>query len=74
LASVGLQTGVDGVIDPPFQGPQCIFMGSSLGYLLVIAAARAVLVTDLGDRGHVDRVVDPAVSAQRQAVKGQGGG
>jgi hypothetical protein len=44
-------------------------MGSSFGYLLVvIGAAGAVLVTDLGDRGHVDRVVDPAVPAQRQAV------
>jgi hypothetical protein len=44
-------------------------MGSSFGYLLVVVgAAGAVLVTDLGDRGHVDRVVDPAVAAQRQAV------
>ena len=44
-------------------------MGSSFGcFLVVIGAAGAVLVTDLGDRGHVDRAVDPAVAAQRQAV------
>jgi hypothetical protein len=39
----------------------------TLGYFLVVAgAALAVLVPDLGDRGHVDCVVDAAVAAQRQ--------
>jgi hypothetical protein len=69
LAGVGLQAGVDSVADPLFRGPQCIFMSSSFGYLLVvIGTAGAVLVAELGDRGHVDRVVDPPVAAQRQAV------
>src|SRR6516165_7018125 len=36
--------------------------------LVVVGPALAVLVPDLGDRGHVDRVVEPAVAAQRQPV------
>src|SRR6266516_583367 len=61
--------GVDGVADPPLEGPERFFVRLTLGYfLVVVGAAVAVLVPDLGDRGHVDRVVDAAVAAQRQAV------
>ena len=40
----------------------------SASFLLVVGAAVAVPVPDLGDRGHVDGVVDAAVAAQRQPV------
>ena len=44
-------------------------MGFALGYLaVVVGAAVAVGVPDLGDRGHVEGVVDAPVPAQRQAV------
>src|SRR5215471_757319 len=66
---VGQETGVDGIADPPLEGPERFFVRLTLGYFLVVAgAAVAVLVPDLGDRGHVDRVVDAAVAARRQAV------
>src|SRR5438128_1816700 len=44
----------------------CLF---ALGYFpVVVDAAVAVGVADLGDRGHVDGVVDAPVTAQRQPV------
>src|SRR6266436_9282214 len=44
-------------------------MGLSLSYFLfVIGAAAAVRMPDLGNGGHVDRVVDPPVPAQGQPV------
>jgi hypothetical protein len=67
LPGVGLEAGEDGVADPPFEGRQRFLVRLSLGrLLLVIRAAAAVPVPDLGDRGHVDGVVDAAVAAQRQ--------
>ena len=42
-------------------------MGLALGeFLVVVGAALAVQLADLGDRGHVDRVVEPAVPAPGQ--------
>src|SRR3974390_762180 len=47
---VGLQAGEDGVADLPFQRAQCLFGGLALGQLLVVVgAAFAVPVADLGD-------------------------
>jgi hypothetical protein len=64
---VGQQAGVDGVADPPLEGPERFFVRLALGQLLLVAgAAVAVLVPDPGDRGHVDGVVDAAVAAQRE--------
>ena len=64
---VCLQAGEDGVADLAFQRAQRFFAGLALGQLLVVVgAARAVPVTDLGDRGHVDRVAVPAVAAPGQ--------
>jgi hypothetical protein len=66
---VGLQAGEDGVADLPLQRAQGFFAGLAFGpFLVVVGAARAVLVPDLGDRGHVDRVVEPAVAAPGQPV------
>ena len=65
----GEEAGVDGVADLPLEGPERLFARLALGcFLVVVSAAVAVLVPDLGDRGHVDRVVDAAVAAQRQAA------
>jgi len=64
---ISLRAGEDGVADLAFQAAQRFFAGLALGQLLVVVgAARAVLVPDLGDRGHVDRVVEPAVAAPGQ--------
>jgi hypothetical protein len=61
---VGPQAGKDGVADLPFQAAQGFLAGLAFGqFLVVIGAARAVLVADLGDRGHMDRVVEAAVAA-----------
>src|SRR5215831_10260214 len=68
-AGVGLEAGVDGVADLPLQAAQGLFAGLAFGqFLVVVGAARAVPVADLGDRGHVDGVVDPAVAAPGQPV------
>jgi hypothetical protein len=72
LPCAGLEAGVDGVADPPLEGPECFFVRLALGYLgVVVSAALAVPVPDLGDRGHVDRVVDAPVprSDSRQAFR-----
>jgi hypothetical protein len=59
-----LEAGVDGVADLPLQAAQGLFAGLAFGQLLVVAgAAGAVPVADLGDRGHVDGVVEPPVAA-----------
>jgi hypothetical protein len=69
LAGIGLEAGEDGVADLALEGPQRLFAGLSPGDFLVVAgAALAVLVPELGYRGHVDGVVDTPVAAQRQAV------
>jgi len=66
---VGLQAGEDGVADLPFQCAQGLFRGLAVGQLLVVVrAALAVPVADLGDRHHVDGVVEAPVSAPAQPV------
>ena len=66
---VGLQAGEDGVADLPFQRAQGFFRGLALGQLLVVVrAALAVPVADLGDRHHVDGVIEPPVPAPAQPV------
>src|SRR6185369_5461157 len=63
------EAGEDGVADLALEGPQRLFAGFPLGRFLVVAgAALAVLVPELGYRGHVDGVADTPVAAQRQAV------
>jgi hypothetical protein len=60
---------VEGVADAPLEGAQGLFGGLSLGELLVVTgAALTVPVPDLGDGGHVDRVVEPPVPAPGQPV------
>ena len=64
---IGLEAGVDGVADLAFQRAQGFFAGLAFGqFLLVVGVALAVPVADLGDRGHVDGVVEPAVAAPGQ--------
>jgi len=62
-----LEAGEDGVADPPFEASERFLVGLALGDLAVIVgAAGTVPVPDLGDRGHVEGVVDAPVPAQRQ--------
>jgi len=66
---VGLQAGEDGVADLPLQRAQGLFAGLAFGqFLVVVGAAVAVPVVDLGDCGHVDGVVEPPVPAPGQPV------
>jgi hypothetical protein len=63
----GLQAGEDGVADLPLERARGFLAGLALGQLLVVvAAALAVPVADRGDRGHVDGVAGPPVSAPGQ--------
>jgi hypothetical protein len=64
-----LEAGEDGIADLPLQRAQRFLAGLALGqFLLVVGAARAVPVTDLGDRDHMDGVVEAAVAAPGQPV------
>ena len=64
---IGLQVLVDFVADLAFEGSQRFFGGLALGhFLVVIGAAVAVTLADLGDRGHVHGVVE--APAPRQPV------
>jgi hypothetical protein len=59
----------DLVADLAFEGPQRFFGGLALGHLLVvIGAAVAVTLADLGDRGHVHGVVEAPAAAPGQPV------
>jgi hypothetical protein len=64
----GLEAGVDGVADLPFQRAQGFFAGLAFGqFLLVAGAALAVPVADLGDCGQAwfQEQLD-ALTAERQ--------
>jgi hypothetical protein len=57
----------DGVADAPLQAAPRFFVGLAfLDLAVVIGPALAVAETDLGDRGHVDGVVEPTVAPPRQ--------
>src|SRR6266480_3584139 len=59
-AGVGLEAGEDGVAEAALERAECFFGGLALGELaVVVGAAVAVAVADLGDGGHVDGVVEP---------------
>src|ERR1022692_3829331 len=65
-AGVGLEAAADGVADASLEGPEGFPGGLALGELAVVAGpALAVAVADLGDRGHVDGVVEAAVPVPR---------
>jgi hypothetical protein len=64
-----LEAGEDGVADPPLEGPERFSVGLALGELaVVVGPAAAVAVADLGNRGHVDGVVEAPVPAAGQPV------
>jgi hypothetical protein len=66
---VGLEAGEDGIADLPLQRAQRFLACLALGqFLLVVGAALAVPVADLGDRDHMDGVVEAAVAAPGQPV------
>jgi hypothetical protein len=65
----GLETGEDSAADLAFQRAGRFFAGLALGqFLLEAGAAPAAGVAGLGDRGHVDGVVEAAVAAPGQPV------
>ena len=66
---VFLQAAEDSVADLAFERAQRLFRGFAFGqFLVVVGAALGVPVADLGDRGHVDGVVEPPVPAPGQPV------
>jgi len=57
----------DGVADLPLKRAQGLPVRFALGrFLAVVGASLTVRLPDLGDGGHVDGVVDPAVPAPGQ--------
>ncbi|HEV8278857.1 MAG TPA: hypothetical protein VGQ26_24615 [Streptosporangiaceae bacterium] len=65
MGSVGLEPHVDGVAELAFERAERFFAGLAFGDLLLeVGAALTVGMPDLGDRGHVDGVVEPPVAAQ----------
>jgi hypothetical protein len=67
--SVSSEPEVDGVAELAFERAERFFAGLALGDLLLeVGAAVAVGVPDLGERGHVDGVVEAPVAAQREPV------
>ena len=63
-AGVGLEAGEDDVAEAALEGAQGFFRCLAFGqFPLVVGAAGAVAVADLGDCGHVDGVVEAAVAA-----------
>src|SRR4029077_15262537 len=57
----------DGVADLAFERAQRLFRGFAFGRFLVVASAGlGVAAAELGDRGPVDRAVEPAVAAAGQ--------
>ena len=62
-----MELAVDGVADFPFEGAERFLAGLALGsFLVVVGAAVAVPLPDLGDGGHVDGVVEAPVAAPGQ--------
>jgi hypothetical protein len=60
---------VERVADAPLERTECFLLCLSLReFAVVVAASRRVRVTDLGDRSHVDRMVQLAIAAPRQAM------
>jgi hypothetical protein len=59
----------DDVAEPPLQRADCLARCVAVGELaVVVAAADAVRVADLGDRGDVQGVIEPPVAASRQTM------
>ena len=69
LSGVEDQLSVDGVADLALERAESLFLGLALSDLaLEIDASLCSRVSDLGDGSHVQRVVEPAVPALRDAV------
>ena len=68
VACVGEQLAVDGVADASLQGAHRFFAGLALCDLAQEVDASGRVVRDLGDRGDVQRVVEPAVSSRVEPV------
>ena len=67
-AGVGDESLVDDVADVPLQSAHCLFAGLALGLFACVVDAAGGLVADLGDGGHVDCVVELAVTARVETV------
>ena len=71
LPGVGLEAGEDGVADPTFESAEGFFVGLAVGeFLVVVSPALTVAVVDLGDRRHVDDVVEAPVPAPGKVANG----
>jgi len=67
--SVGEELAVDDIGDAPLEATQRFLAGLGLGELgFVVGAAGTATVADLGDRRHVDRMVQSPVALEVHAV------
>src|SRR6266508_4314100 len=68
VAGVGDESLVNGVADVSLQRAHRFFAGLGLGLFAEVVDAPGCVVADLGDGGHVDRMVQLAVPARVQPV------
>ena len=67
-AAVDDQLSVDGVADAPLEGTHRFLAAVTLSLLAQVVATTGGVVTDLGDRDHVDGVVELAVATRVEPV------
>ena len=68
VAGVGAQFLVDGVADASFQAAHRFFAGLPFGLFGEVVGAAGCVVTDLTERGDVDRVVELPVAVRVQSM------
>src|SRR3954447_13859041 len=68
VAGIGDESLIDRVADVPLQRAHRFFAGLALGLFAEVVRATRCVMTDLGDSGHVDRVVQLSVTAWAQPV------
>jgi hypothetical protein len=68
VGEVDLELAPDGVADPALQRPERFFLGLPLRDLALVVDAAGCVVTDLGDRDEMHRMVQLAVAARVEPV------
>lgn len=74
LPGVVDELAVDGVGDASFEAAEGFFAALAFAEFALVVVVSGAVVSDLGDRGHVDGVVDAPVSCSGESVSYRVGG